>query len=74
MLTLRQALENTKAKRKSVFEFSKYNVILDEISRSDFQRQLWGKYQKQYSYARETDFDGVIKATKRVLNEIFRQQ
>ena len=74
LLTLRQALENTKDRRKSVFEFSEYNVILDEISRSDFQRQLWSKYQKQYSYARETDFDGVIKTTKRVLNEIFRRK
>ena len=67
--TLKNALENTKAKRKSVFEFSEYSVILDEIQKSEFQRKLWTKYQKQYSYASKTSFDVVIESVKRLFSE-----
>ncbi|GAA0485835.1 nucleotidyl transferase AbiEii/AbiGii toxin family protein [Alkalibacterium sp. s-m-22] len=70
MPTLKQALENTKAKRQSVFEFSDYGLILDEIKTSDFQKQLWSKYQKQHSYAKDTSFDEAIETTRTLLDEV----
>jgi predicted nucleotidyltransferase component of viral defense system len=72
--TLKRALENTKAKRQSVFEFSDYSLILDEIKSSDFQRQLWIKYQKQYSYAKDISFDKVIEATKSLLRDTIMEE
>jgi Domain of unknown function (DUF1814). len=70
MQMLRQALGNTKARRQSVFELSDYNGILEAIKESEFQRQLWTKYQRQYIYAKETGFDTVIEAVERLLKEL----
>ncbi len=66
---IEQALENTKNKSRSVFEFSDHGLILDEIKSSDFQRQLWTKYQKQYSYAIHTSFDEMIETTLDLLKK-----
>jgi len=38
--TLKEAIENTKSKRKSVFELFEYQLILDVILSSQFQKQL----------------------------------
>lgn len=65
--TLINALKNTKEKRDSVFNFSDVNLILDEIKKSDFQKSLWAKYQKQYTYAKDTSFDDVIEVTRTLL-------
>ena len=70
--TLKLALENTKNNRQSMFELADYEKILDDIKNSDFQRQLWHKYQKQYSYAKDTSFDNVINTIEQLMFEIFK--
>ena len=62
--TLKKAFRNTKERRQSVFEMKDYDLILSEISYSDFQRNLWNKYQDQYKYAKNINFDDVINAVK----------
>lgn len=68
--TLNQALENTKEKRKSTFELSSYATILDEIKNSEFQQDLWKKYQKQYAYAQSVDFDELFEVMKQLIAKI----
>ena len=66
---LKHAVENTKKKRRSVFEIAEYKQIFDELKESEFQRQLWEKYQKQYNYAKGTSHDNLIIACRELLDK-----
>ncbi|MGL9730324.1 nucleotidyl transferase AbiEii/AbiGii toxin family protein [Enterococcus sp. DIV0756] len=68
---LGQALENTKEKRRSTFDLKDYDSILSEIHLSDFQQQLWIKYQNQYPYAKEISFDSVIHSITKLISKIY---
>ena len=70
---LAQALKNTKEKRKSVFELAEYESIISAINNSEFQRKLWGKYQKEYSYAKDTSFDTVLKEVLNMMHRVAKQ-
>jgi predicted nucleotidyltransferase component of viral defense system len=67
---LHQALSNTMKRRKSVFNLEEYALILKEIRDSEFQKQLWVKYQKQYRYAKTIRFAQVIEATELLLSNM----
>lgn len=67
---LKQALSNTMEKRKSTFNLIYYREVLSELKESDFQRQLWEKYQKQYSYAKETGYENVIIAMGELMDRL----
>lgn len=67
---LGQALTNTMLKRHSVFNPSEYSSILDEIRENQFQQDLWNKYQKQFSYAREIAFEEIIHAIEELMIKI----
>ena len=69
-LALRQALENTMLKRQSTFNTSDYESILNEIKDSNFQQTLWSKYQKQFSYAKDIDYEEVIAASKNMISKV----
>lgn len=68
---LGQALENTKEKRRSTFDLKDHDSILSEIHLSDFQQQLWIKYQNQYPYAKEISFDSVIHSITKLISKIY---
>ena len=54
---LKQALEQTSAKRGSSKVMENYRDIIDEI-RSNLQMQnLWKKYQINYDYAKDISFE-----------------
>lgn len=67
---LKQAIMNTKKKRQSTFDLKDYRTILTEIQLSDFQEQLWLKYQKQYSYAKYINFETVINSVIKLIDKI----
>lgn len=68
---LGKALENTKEKRRSTFDLKDHDSILSEIQLSDFQQQLWIKYQNQYPYAKEISFDSVIHSIAKLISKIY---
>lgn len=67
---LGQALTNTMLKRHSAFRPAEYLSILGEIRENRFQQELWNKYQKQFSYAREIAFEETIYAVEDLMNKI----
>lgn len=69
-IVLKQALINTCRKRQSEFEMSDYDLVLQEIRKSEFQQGLWNKYQKQYTYAKETTFNECIDAVKGLIEKV----
>ena len=68
---LGKALENTKEKRRSTFDLKDHDSILSEIQLSDFQQQLWIKYQNQYPYAKEVSFDSVIHSIAKLISTFY---
>lgn len=68
---LGKALENTKEKRRSTFDLKDHDSILSEIQLSDFQQQLWIKYQNQYPYAKEISFDSVIHSIAKLISKFY---
>ena len=68
---LGKALENTKEKRRSTFDLKDHDSILSEIQLSDFQQQLWIKYQNQYPYAKEVSFDSVIHSIAKLISKFY---
>jgi predicted nucleotidyltransferase component of viral defense system len=68
---LGKALENTKEKRRSTFDLKDHDSILSEIQLSDFQQQLWIKYQNQYPYAKEVSFDSVIHSITKLISKFY---
>lgn len=65
------AITNTKEKRRSKFEVSDYKLILQEILESEFQQALWAKYQRQYSYAKDTTFSEVIASVIGLIDRVY---
>lgn len=68
--TLETALKNTMEKRNSVFKTFDYPAIIEQIRKSEVQRQLWVKYQRQYSYASDIGFEDTIDLVVAVMEEI----
>lgn len=69
-VVLKQAFENTLSKRQVTFAMTDYRRILQEISESAFQQELWLKYQKLYSYAKEITFAETIDEIKQIIQQI----
>jgi predicted nucleotidyltransferase component of viral defense system len=67
---LKTALEETQKKRDSNFVVGEYQRILSTIQQSEFQRQLWKKYQRQYSYASTLDYEEVLKVVEELIRKL----
>lgn len=57
-------------KRQSEFKMSDKEMVLQEIRENEFQQSLWKKYQKQYSYAKDTTFDKAIDAVEDLMKGV----
>jgi len=66
-IMLKEAIINTCTKRKTKKVLDESSLIIKEILNSDFQREMWLKYQNQYKYARDTSFEEVVDAVKLLL-------
>jgi predicted nucleotidyltransferase component of viral defense system len=66
-IVLKEALGNTIRKRESTVIINDYLVILEIITKSEVQQQLWAKYQRQYSYAKGIEFDVAVDAVAVVM-------
>lgn len=67
------AFKNTRLKRNSVFKLKDYRKIMTNIEDSEFQQNLWKKYQQQYSYAREISFTEIVNSVLSVINRFIEE-
>lgn len=67
---LRQALENT-CRRRGTLEFLKsWKEQVDSIINSNYQKDLWNKYQLQFTYAREIAFEDSVSIVFEVMEKV----
>ena len=68
--TLSTAVKATFSNRHSEEYFNARKEIVEMLSKSEFQRQQWLRYQKKTSYASEISFDDVIDALNKILCQV----
>lgn len=67
---LKQALENT-CRRRGTLEFLKsWKEQVTSIVNSNYQKELWNKYQLQFTYAREIAFEDSVSIVFEVMEKV----
>ncbi|HHG7595983.1 TPA: nucleotidyl transferase AbiEii/AbiGii toxin family protein [Streptococcus pneumoniae] len=68
---LKNALENTAKKRKSKDTIYNWEEQVRGIEISDYQKELWIRYQRQFKYAKDISFDNSVQVIKEIMQQIF---
>ena len=64
----KEALQATAEHRGSIELIADVEGILKQISESSDLRDMWGKYQKKFEYAKDVSYDSVLEVLKRTLD------
>ncbi|KAF1295551.1 abortive phage infection protein [Enterococcus sp. JM4C] len=67
---LREALKNTATKRESLQELNGWSNQVSLIRQSDYQKQMWMKYQRTFKYANEISFEESVEIVQTIMSEI----
>ena len=68
---LKNALENTAEKRKSKGTIYNWKEQVRGIEISDYQKELWIRYQRQFKYAKDISFDNSVQVIREIMQQIF---
>lgn len=68
---LKNALENTAEKRKSKDTIYNWEEQVRGIEISDYQKELWIHYQRQFKYAKDISFDNSVQVIREIMQQIF---
>lgn len=68
---LKNALENTAEKRKSKETIYNWEEQVRGIEISDYQKELWVRYQRQFKYAKDISFDNSVQVIREIMQQIF---
>lgn len=68
---LKNALENTAEKRKSKDIIYNWEEQVRGIEISDYQKELWIRYQRQFKYAKDISFDNSVQVIREIMQQIF---
>ena len=68
---LKNALENTAEKRKSKDTIYNWEEQVRGIEISDYQKELWIRYQRQFKYAKDISFDNSVQIIREIMQQIF---
>ena len=68
---LKNALENTAEKRKSKDTIYNWKEQVRGIEISDYQKELWIRYQRQFKYAKDISFDNSVQVIREIMQKIF---
>lgn len=63
---LSSAIKNTSKHRNSLDEINRWEIYVDILLTNDSLIHQWNKYQKEYSYANEIQYDNLIKTLKSI--------
>ena len=69
---LKNALENTAKKRKSKDTIDNWEEQVRGIEISDYQKELWIRYQRQFKYAKDISFDNSVQVIREIMQQIFQ--
>ena len=67
---LKSAVHNTAKKRESLVVLTNWENQLEAIRSSDYQNQLWSRYQKSFRYASEISFEESVEVVAIILKNL----
>lgn len=67
---LNQALENTCHKRGSQALMEKWQEQLEAIHQSNYQKDLWARYQRQFIYAKDISFEDSVDVVEELMMSV----
>ena len=67
---LKRAVHNTAKKRESLAVLTNWENQLGAIRSSDYQNQLWSRYQKSFRYASEISFEESVEVVAIILKNL----
>lgn len=67
---LKQALEQTAAKRHSLDVLSRYKTAMDEIKNSSRLLDFWQRYQRDFSYADDISYEDICRTIEEILDKV----
>ena len=67
---LQQALHNTAQKRGTLSQIASWIDQINGIETSDYQHQLWSRYQKQFPYAKTISFEESVMVIQQIMQHI----
>jgi predicted nucleotidyltransferase component of viral defense system len=70
LILLKKALFNTSNKRQTINEINNWKEQVKLIKNSDYQRQLWLKYQSSFKYAQGITFEESVDAVSKLMTLI----
>jgi len=65
------SIENTAEKRKSKDTIDNWEEQVRGIEISDYQKELWIRYQRQFKYAKDISFDNSVQVIREIMQQIF---
>ena len=65
---------STSSKRGSIEIIKGYRSILDEIRKHNKMRSFWNKYQKEFDYAKDIEFDDICDCVESILGELMSEK
>ena len=68
---LKNALENTAEQRKRKDTIYNWEEQVRGIEISDYQKELWIRYQRQFKYAKDISFYNSVRIIKEIMQQIF---
>lgn len=70
MTVLKSAVHNTAKKRESLDILINWEEQLETLRSSDYQNQLWSRYQKSFRYASEISFEESVEVVAIILKNL----
>lgn len=69
-LILKQALEQTTTKRRSLDVLTRYKTAMDEIKNSSRLLDFWQRYQRDFSYADDISYEDICRTIEEILDKV----
>ena len=71
MVILKKAIQNTFKARQSTEFLMRWRTSIKKLKESEYQRELWKRYQKAFRYAQGLSFEETIETIETILSQLF---
>ena len=73
MEILDKAIRNTFKRRNSTEALLNWRNSIKKLKESEYQRELWERYQKAFRYAQGLSFEETIEIIETILSQLFHE-
>lgn len=71
MVVLKKAIQNTFQTRENTENLMNWRVSIKKLKESEYQKEMWRRYQKGFRYAQGLSFEEPIETIETILTQLF---